>query len=307
VNSKTIFFLGVIIAASGVIPPWLALIAGVIFALCCTHHYQADAKALSHLLLQASVVGLGFGMNLHEVLRAGSAGFAYTAVGITLTMTLGVLLGRLLNTPRHTTLLIAAGTAICGGSAIAALASILNPKEEETSVSLGAVFMLNSVALLLFPAVGLALHMSQWQFGLWAALAIHDTSSVVGASAHYGAEALQIATSVKLARALWIVPLSLLMAFGQRGKAKIRWPWFILFFCAAALVNTVLPQGHAVYATLSLLGRSGLTVVLFLIGSGLSRKSIASVGWRPLALGLMLWVIVGSLSLLAILRGLISV
>ena len=199
--------------------------------------------------------------------------------------------------------LISAGTAICGGSAIAALAPVTNASEESIAVSMGTVFVLNSVALFIFPAIGHALHLSQTQFGLWSALAIHDTSSVVGAAARYGAVALAVATTVKLARALWIVPVSVGTALVRRSRAKIHLPWFILFFCLAAVLNSSIPWLHPEYTLLARLGRLGLGVTLFLIGTGITRQTLKDVGARPLVQGVLLWVVVGTVSLLMILRG----
>ncbi|MFZ0734150.1 MAG: putative sulfate exporter family transporter [Candidatus Sulfotelmatobacter sp.] len=298
---KKVFFLGLILAASGVISPPFALLGGLVYGLALAHPYHVESKQLSKFLLQASVVGLGFGMNLHQVVHAGRSGFLYTAVSITVVMLLGISFGYLLRVGKKSSFLIAAGTAICGGSAIAAVGPIAEASEEEMAVSLGAVFILNSVALFLFPVIGLALHMSQSQFGLWSALAIHDTSSVVGATAKYGAVALAIGTTVKLARALWIVPLSLVTAATLKSKARIQWPWFILFFCLAALLNTILPAFNPAFSTLSRLGKIGLTVTLFLIGTGLSKETLKKVGVRPLLQGLTLWIIVGTASLALIL------
>src|SRR3954470_16248720 len=233
-----IFFAG----AAATLTPWvgppLALALGLVLGLALPLPYRKQTKKLTKLLLQASVVALGFGMNLHEVVRAGRAGFVYTALGIAFAMLLGTLLGRLLNVERTAAFLISTGTAICGGSAIAAVGPITGATDEEMSVALGTVFVLNSIALLTFPAIGAALALSQSQFGLWAALAIHDTSSVVGAAAKYGAAALAIGTTVKLARALWIVPISLATAAVRRSHARVQWPWFILFFMLAAVANT---------------------------------------------------------------------
>ena len=226
--NKRVFFIGLILAASGLISPPFALLGGLIYGLTLTHPFHIESKQLSKFLLQASVVGLGFGMNLHEVVHAGRSGFFYTAVSITTVMLLGLGLGYVIRVSKKSSFLIAAGTAICGGSAIAAVGPIAEANEEEMAVSLGAVFILNSIALFLFPAIGFALHMSQSQFGLWSALAIHDTSSVVGATARFGAVALSVGTTVKLARALWIVPLSIATAVTLKSKAKIQWPWFIL-------------------------------------------------------------------------------
>ena len=244
-----LWFLGLILSASGFISSPLALLAGLVFGLTTQHPYPDASKYLVKFLLQASVVALGFGMDLHQVLHAGRSGFLYTAASIILAMLIGIGLGYLLSVDKKAAFLISAGTAICGGSAIAAVGPILDASEEEMAVSLGAVFILNSGALFLFPAVGYALHMTQSQFGLWAALAIHDTSSVVGATAKYGPTALAIGTTIKLARALWIAPLSLVTAVTQKSKAKIQWPWFILFFCLAALMNTWLPAFHMAFGT----------------------------------------------------------
>jgi uncharacterized integral membrane protein (TIGR00698 family) len=300
--SKNIFFAGLILTASGYLSPAIALALGIVYGFSFVHPYHLDAKRLSKLLLQVSVVGLGFGMDLEQVIRVGRSGFIYTAISISFAMLLGWGLGRVLAVKQGTSFLISAGTAICGGSAIAAIAPITNASEEEIAVSLGTVFVLNSVALLAFPAIGTALHLTQTQFGLWAALAIHDTSSVVGASAKFGAVALGVGTTVKLARALWIVPMSIGTALVKKSKARIHWPWFILFFCLAAVANTYVHPFQAFYPDLKHLGVIGLTVTLFLIGTGLSKKTLQEVGVRPLLQGIFLWIIVASGSL-ALIRG----
>jgi uncharacterized integral membrane protein (TIGR00698 family) len=305
-NSKTIFFVGIILTASGVVSPPVALLAGIAYGFSVAHPYHLDSKNLSRFLLQASVVALGFGMNLREVVRVGRTGFLYTAISISAAMLLGWGLGRAFSVSRNASFLITVGTAICGGSAIAAMAPITKPDDEEMAMSLGTVFILNSVALLLFPAIGMALHMSQTQFGLWAALAIHDTSSVVGAAAKYGVQALQVGTTVKLARALWIVPVAMLTALANKSKARIQWPWFILLFCLAAVANTYLPTAGRLYPVLNRLGRIGLTVVLFLIGTGLSKETLRRVGVRPFLQGVGLWVVIATASLFAIRAGWIS-
>ena len=291
------FFLGLIIAASGLLSPPLALAAGLIYGFTFDHPYHLDSRRLSKLLLQASVIGLGFGMNLQQVLRAGRSGLIYTAAGITFAMLLGWGLGKLLAVKNRTSFLISAGTAICGGSAIAAVAPVAKATDEEIAVSLGTVFALNSVALLTFPAIGSALHLTQTQFGLWSALAIHDTSSVVGAGAKFGAVALAVGTTVKLARALWIVPVSVGTSLVQKSKAKIQWPWFILFFCLASVANTYAGVFKPAYPVLQHLGVLGLTVTLFLIGTGLSPKTLREVGVRPLLQGVALWLVVATVSL----------
>jgi uncharacterized integral membrane protein (TIGR00698 family) len=305
-NPKTLFFLGLICSASGFLSPPMALVLGLAFGLAFTHPYQTDSGDLAKFLLKTSVVALGFGMDLHEVLRAGRSGFLYTALGIIFAMCLGLLLGRIFKVEKTASFLITAGTAICGGSAIAAVAPIIEASDEEIAVSMGTVFILNSIALLIFPRIGWTLHLSQEQFGLWSALAIHDTSSVVGATARYGTLALMIGTTVKLARALWIVPLSIGTAVVKKTEGHIQWPWFILLFCLAAVVNTYFPSLAHVTASLSTLGRLGLTATLFLIGTGISRATIKKVGARPFLQGIVLWLIVGAASLVLVLKGLIS-
>lgn len=303
VTTKTLFFLGIILSASGLISPAIALALGLVYGCTLVHPFHVESKHLSKFLLQASVVGLGFGMNLSEVITVGKSGFLYTAASITCAMLAGLLIGRLLTVGKRVSFLISAGTAICGGSAIAAVGPITNATEDEMAVSLGAIFILNSIALLIFPAIGWMLHMTQTQFGLWAALAIHDTSSVVGASAKYGVIALAVGTTVKLARALWIVPVSVGTALAGRSRAKIQWPWFILYFCLAACVNTYLHFLAPVCVSLKHLGIAGLTVTLFLIGTSLSRKTLKQVGVRPLLQAVLLWIIVATASLALIRSG----
>jgi uncharacterized integral membrane protein (TIGR00698 family) len=298
--SKKLFFVGLIIAATGLISPPVALVGGIVFGFAFVHPYHVESKQLSKFLLQASVIGLGFGMDLHQVIQVGRSGFLYTAASISFALLLGWALGRFLKVTRGTSFLISAGTAICGGSAIAAIAPITDAGEDEIAVSLGTIFVLNSVALLTFPLIGTLLHMTQTQFGLWSALAIHDTSSVVGATAKYGALALAVGTTVKLARALWIVPVSMGTAMARKSSARVQWPWFILFFCLAAVLNTYIHTFQPAYPVLKHLGVIGLTVTLFLIGTGLSMKTIRQVGARPLLQGVLLWIVVavGSLSLI---------
>jgi len=297
---RIIFVLCLLVSASGLVSPPVALAMGLVFGLALPHPYGGAAKKFSKFLLQASVVGLGFGMNLHQVVQAGRSGFVYTMLGISFALLAGMELGALLGVQRVPAFLISTGTAICGGSAIAAVGPITKASDEEMAVSLGTVFVLNSVALLIFPGIGAALQLTQSQFGLWAALAIHDTSSVVGAAAKYGAEALAIATTVKLARALWIVPLSVGTAVVRGAKAKIQWPWFIGLFCLAAVCNTYLPAGAHTYGMTVKVAKIGLTATLFLIGSGISVATIKRVGHRPLLQGVILWwlVSVGSLWLI---------
>jgi len=299
--NKNLFFICIILTASGLIAPPVALLGGLIYGLALAHPFHVESKRLAKFLLQASVVALGFGMNLNEVVKAGTSGFVYTGISITAVMLGGLLLGALLRVQRKSAFLISAGTAICGGSAIAAVGPITNAGEEEMAVSLGTIFILNSIALFVFPVIGYALHLSQTQFGLWSALAIHDTSSVVGATAKYGAGALAVGTTIKLTRALWIVPLSLVTAMTMKSKAKIQWPWFIGLFVVAAFVNTWAPSIGWLSADLSHLGKAGLTVTLFLIGTGLNKATLKRVGVRPLVQGMVLWIAVGIGSLALIL------
>jgi uncharacterized integral membrane protein (TIGR00698 family) len=303
--SRLLFFSLLVLTVLLKSPP-LALALGLGFGLSVANPFAKQTKSVSKTLLQASVVGLGFGMNLQDVWHAGRSGFVYTALGITATMIVGIALGRLLKVESVSALLISVGTAICGGSAIAAVGPVAGAKDEEMSVSLGTVFILNSVALLIFPLIGHHYGLSEQQFGLWAALAIHDTSSVVGAATKYGAIALAVGTTVKLARALWIVPMTLGTALVKRREARIQWPWFILFFCLAALVRTLFPGGIAAYNLFKEIAVIGLTVTLFLIGCGISKKTLQTVGARPLVQGVILWVIAGALSLALIRSGVIG-
>lgn len=291
------------------VSPGIALMLGICVALTLGNPYQIFTARIISPLLQISVVGLGAGMNLIEVGHAGVHGFFYTVIGICLTMTIGLLLGRLLGTERDTSLLVTVGTAICGGSAIAAIAPAIRARSHEVSVALATVFFLNAVALLVFPWIGHHFSLSQMQFGIWSALAIHDTSSVVGAAMQYGARALEIATTIKLTRALWIVPLTLAIGMlWNRGNpdlpaGKSQRPWFILGFLAAAALMTwvpvLKPAGHLVFVG----AQRALVVTLFLIGAGLSRSALQMVSRRPLIQGFILWVMMGSGTLGAILLG----
>lgn len=304
--TRVIFGVGLIVTGSGLISPPLALVLGIVFGLSFPHPFPVGSRKAARFLLQASVVGLGFGMNLHEVIRIGSSGFVYTFLGIGFALLAGRLLGKVLKVRDVPSFLISIGTAICGCSAIAAVGPITEASEDEMAVSLGTVFLLNSVALLLFPTIGLLLGLTQIKFGLWAALAIHDTSSVVGAAAKYGSEALAIATTVKLARALWIVPIAVATALMTRRRTRITWPWFILFFCVAAVFNTYLPAGIFVYGWLTVWAKIGLVVTLYLIGAGISRATLKQVGPQPLIQGTLLWLLVAVGSLWSIRLGWIS-
>lgn len=295
------------------VPAAAALAAGVLLTICFGNPLGRRTRKVSRVLLPAAVVGLGGAMDLAAVLRVGARGIGYTVLGIAITVALGFLLSRALAVGRRTGLLITIGTAICGGSAIAAAAPVLAADEEEISVALGTVFLLNAAALLVFPAIGHSLALGQRAFGLWAALAIHDTSSVVGASLQYGPQALEIATTVKLARALWIVPVTLLIGVAIRSTAAGkpahggRRPWFILGFLAVAAAASVFPPLRAPGLLVAAIARRALVLTLFLIGLGLSRETLRAVGVRPLILGLVLWITMGIGTLLAIRAGLIAV
>lgn len=295
-----LFVLAVLFCLTPWASPPLALAIGLVLALTIGHPFPKWNSKMTKLLLQVSVVGLGFGMNLQKVVEAGRTGLVFTVITIAGTLLLGYLAGRAMRIDPKTVHLISSGTAICGGSAIAAVGPVVDASDEQMSVALATVFILNSIALFVFPPIGHALAMTQAQFGVWAAIAIHDTSSVVGAASKYGAEALQIATTVKLTRALWIVPLTLgtALLFKHRS-AKIAIPWFILWFLVASVVRTYAPS-LAPWDILVHLAKIGLTVTLFLIGAGLSRRSLASVGIRPLLLGVFLWIVISGVSLYAV-------
>ena len=287
--------------------PWasppVALALGLVLAQTLGNPFATQTKKATAKLLQFSVVGLGFGMNAHAAVQAGREGILFTVVSIFGTLTLGYLVGKWLGLGRHVVHLISCGTAICGGSAIAAVGPVLRAPDEEMSVALGTVFVLNAIALFAFPPIGHALALTQQQFGLWCAIAIHDTSSVVGAAAAYGDQALQVATTVKLARALWIIPVALATAllFKQPG-VKIKVPYFILGFVAAMLLNTFVPAARPLGPVLGQLAKIGLTVTLFFIGAGLSARVVRAVGARPFVLGALLWAVVSTASLWVILH-----
>lgn len=268
--------------------------------------FRGHSQYLSKKLLQICVVGLGFSMNLEEVFEVSRTGFIYTILGISFVMSFGYLLGKLLKVSQTNSYLISVGTAICGGSAIAAVGPVINASDDEMSISLGTVFILNSIALIIFPFIGTAVGLSQEQFGLWAALAIHDTSSVVGAGMKYGAIALGVATTVKLARALWIAPVALLTSVLNKSETKIKYPYFILFFILATFIKTYVPTGQIVFTQITYFSKMGLIITLFFIGSNISRETLKTVGVRPLLQGTILWMIVTALSLWLIYLNFIS-
>lgn len=303
--SRIVFITSAVLCLTPVLSPPTALLLGLILAQTTGHPYRQYNHRATQILLQVSVVGLGFGMNCIAALHAGKEGFFFSAVSICTTLLLGYGLGRIFKIDRKTSHLISSGTAICGGSAIAAVAKVLNTEEKQTSVALGTVFILNSIALFIFPPIGHALHMTQHQFGVWAAIAIHDTSSVVGAGSRYGTEALQVATTVKLVRALWIVPLAVATAlFFKQGGKKIKIPYFILFFVIAMITGTYFPPYvpylSVIIPYLTIAAKAGLTLTLFLIGAGSSYKMLKSVGYKPLLQGVLLWIFISVTALWAV-------
>jgi uncharacterized integral membrane protein (TIGR00698 family) len=290
---QLIFIIFLFLCLTPWITPPLALLMGLVIAQFVGHPFLHLNQKATHILLQISIVGLGFGMNVHGALKAGKQGFLFTIISITGTLALGWLLGKIFKIDKKTFLLVSSGTAICGGSAIAAISPVIQAEEKQISVALGTVFILNSIALFMFPLIGHYLHLSETQFGLWCAIAVHDTSSVVGAASKYGPRALEIATTVKLARALWIIPVSIGAAIIYRNKStKIKIPWFIGFFIVAMIINTYVPAVRTAAPALVSIGKTGLTLTLFLIGAGLSKKVLKSVGVKPMLQGVILWVVI---------------
>ncbi|HEY9176682.1 MAG TPA: putative sulfate exporter family transporter [Flavipsychrobacter sp.] len=299
---KVVFWLALVITAMPFMSPPYALFLGLVLSFFVTNPLGKKKGKVTGMLLKASIVGLGFGININTALQAGKDGFIYTIISIAGTLLVGVLLGRIFKVDKVTSYLVSTGTAICGGSAIAATAPVANAKEEQISVSLVVVFVLNAIALFIFPAVGHMLDLSQSQFGIWAAIAIHDTSSVVGAASTYGEEALNIATTIKLVRALWIIPMVVLTAFIFKKKGtKMSIPWFIGLFVLAMLISSNVPQLAPVTPYIVSTAKTGFTITLFLIGSGLSPKALKAVGTKPLLQGVLLWALVSVTSLMAIL------
>lgn len=296
---------GMSVFSSWVTPP-VALFLGLTFALLCGQAYPKFNKKVSKKLLQYSVVGLGFGMNLHASLASGKEGMMFTIISVIGTMLIGMFIGwKVLKVNRDTSYLISSGTAICGGSAIAAVGPVIKAKDSDMSVALATIFVLNAIALFIFPVLGGWLELSQQEFGAWAAIAIHDTSSVVGAGAAYGEEALQVATTIKLTRALWIIPLALVTSIiFKNGGKKINIPWFIFWFIVAILLNTyVLDTVPEVGQAIAGIARKGLIITMFFIGASLSTDVLKAVGVKPLIQGVMLWVIISVSSLAYILWG----
>ncbi len=304
-NTTIIKILFSVLAIACIFPfatPPLALFSGLVFALFFENPFPVFSKKISKYLLQGSVVGLGFGMHISEALKAGSDGVLFTIFSVVSVMVMGILIGKWLKVSHTSAYLIASGTAICGGSAIAAVGPVARAGSNEMSVSLATIFVLNAIALFIFPVIGHFLNMTQHEFGLWAAIANHATSSVGGAGATYGPEALKVATTVKLTRALWIIPLSIYTAFHFKSDSKkVRVPWFILFFVLAMLINSFLNVPESLSKGIVSVSRQALTVTLFFIGAGLSRSNLKTVGFRPMVLGVTLWIFIAIISLLFIL------
>lgn len=275
----------------------LALFIGILLAIFYKGEEVVKTGKLTKYLLQGSIVCMGFSMSVHDVVQTGKTGFMITVVSVVVTMISGLILGRLLRIQKNTTMLISGGTAICGGSAIAAIAPVLGAKNNEISFSLAVIFVLNAVGLFIFPAIGHLLQMDQTHFGYWAAIAIHDTSSVVGACSAYGEQALQVGTTVKLTRTLWIIPLALCIAFFNKNKAsKINIPWFIFLFVVAIIIGNYIPGMAETNDHLSWLGKKGMMVSLFFIGTSISMKEVKETGVNTFLLGIFLWIIIAILS-----------
>lgn len=306
---KALFVILILLCLTPVGSPPLALALGLILAFSIGSPFPSLSGKPTKYLLQTSVVLLGFGMDLNTVYQAGKNGILFTIATIFGTLMLGYFVGKLLAVKAKTSTLISSGTAICGGSAIAAVAPAIDAGADEISVSLGTVFVLNSIALFVFPIIGRGIGLSENQFGVWAAIAIHDTSSVVGAAGTYGPDALAIATTVKLARALWIAPVALFFAYVYRKNVsgetrKITIPWFIVFFLLATVFRTYAPAiiFPSVFEGIVNLAKAGMIATLFLIGASLSRDTLKNVGARPLIQGVLLWIVISVVSLFAVLR-----
>lgn len=298
---KTIFFSLAILSLFPIISPPVALVLGILFI----NIFKTEIEGTGHYtkkILQYSIVGLGFGINVNMAIEAGGNGFLFTVSSIAFVFILGIILGKLLKIDQKISELITVGTAICGGSAIAAISPIIKANNSQNSVGLGIVFLLNAVALIVFPSIGTFFEMTQNQFGIWAAIAIHDTSSVVGAGSKYGDEALHVATTVKLARALWIIPIALLFSFLNKSGAKVKFPLFIGFFIVAILANSYLPFLDTISPYIFEVSKTSLKLALFLIGTGLSVEKFKTMGWKPVFQGVVLWIMVSVLSLWAVLE-----
>ncbi|GAE62878.1 putative sulfate exporter family transporter [Chryseobacterium indologenes] len=300
---KAVFIILAILCLTPFISSPIALVLGFGLAVFIGNSFEKHLHQYIHLLLQISIVGLGFGLKLDEALHAGKTGLMLTVVSIVSVMLLGFILGKVFKLERPLSYLLSAGTAICGGSAIAAVSPIIKPSTKQISLALAIVFTLNSIALFIYPAIGHLLNLSQEQFGLWCAVGIHDTSSVVGAAGKYGDEALKVATTVKLARALWIIPVSLITMFIFKNKeSKVKIPWFIGYFIVAILLNTYFPVLDAFSTSITAVAKSGLNLTLFFIGSTLSIQTLKTIGCKPLLTAVLLWVSISIGSLLYIIH-----
>lgn len=301
-NARIIIFaICIALCLTPFVSPAIALLMGLVIAQFTGHPYLHLNHKATHLLLQISVVGLGFGMNAHSALHAGKEGILFTIASISGTLVFGYFTGKWFNIEKKTAFLISSGTAICGGSAIAAISPVIKAEEKQISVALGCIFILNSVALFVFPVIGHYLNLSQSQFGLWCAIAIHDTSSVVGAASKYGTHALEVATTVKLARALWIIPVAFMSSFlFKNNSRKIKVPYFIGLFILAMIIDTYVPFVSVISPYIIKIAKAGLTLTLFLIGAGLSRTVLLSVGFRPLFQSILLWIAIATSALYAV-------
>lgn len=299
---KIIFIILLALSATPFVTAPVSLLAGIVFGLTAGNPWRRQSSTWSKWLLQVSVVGLGFGLGIGQIWTTGRQAVFYTVIGIAATILTGKLIGMLFKINPNISTLISFGTAICGGSAIAAMAPVIKSNDDETAVSLATVFSLNSIALFLFPYLGHIFHLSQKQFGLWAALSIHDTSSVIGAAAVYGGTSLAIATTVKLARAVWIAPIALGAGWLKKSGGRVKLPVFILGFIAAAVLRSLLPQVAPVWNGIAAVARQSLVVTLFLIGSGLTGGVLKNIGVRPLFQALTLWLLVSLVSLFAVIN-----
>jgi uncharacterized integral membrane protein (TIGR00698 family) len=315
--SRVLIVIGAVACLHPSVSSAMALASGIAIALAVGNPFLATTRKMTQKLMAFSIVGLGAAMDLHVVAKVGFQGFSYTLIGILVAMLSGAFLTRRLKISGDTGLLISVGTSICGGSAIAAVSPAIEAKAEEISVALATVFCLNAVALMIFPPLGHYFGLSEHQFGLWAALGIHDTSSVVGATLQFGSEAVATGTTVKLARALWIVPLVwVILKIRERNKNKLitdasekpkpKRPWFILGFIVMAAIVTYIPATQDVGGWIAIIARRGMVLALFFIGASLTRETLKKVGIRPLMLGILLWIIVGGGTLSAILAGMIT-
>jgi len=302
ISVREILFIMTLVAC---VTPWVtppvALVLGIAATQLLGHPFAQHNHNITQYLLQFSVIGLGFGMDAATAWTTGIQGAGFTIAAIVVALGAGVAAGRLLGIDLKTSFLVAGGTAICGGSAIAALSPAVKARESQVAVALGVIFTLNAIALFIFPPIGHALHLSQQQFGTWAALTIHDTSSVLGAAGRYGPEALTIATTLKLARTLWIIPLALAAAVAYKSGARtVRFPWFIVLFIAAMVIHTVVPM-ESITPYIVYVAQTALTLTLFFIGCSLSRKALTDMGWQSLAQGVIVWIVVAPITLWMIL------